>query len=208
MKKDCWWNESARSGKDTASPDNPITPVVNTTTEPPTTGMLLQSDDGEAVIADSAQWLYSVTKREPSREDFLIDSGVCANRVWRTAREANPGDLEWSSGQPLDISSPRRATRRFACAHETVSMWRETFRLRPRILYSGDVSCQLDKCATNIITFRSTGGTIFNESIGNRIEVERAGSVYRLRTDTSAKTKPGTRGVSVAGFRARHCGCR
>ena len=33
----------------------------------------------------------------------------------------------------------------------------------------------------NIITFRSTGGTILNEFIGNRLEFERAGGVYRLR---------------------------
>ena len=64
--KDCWY--------ESASLDNPITPFVNTTTEVPITGMLLQSDDGETVPAGPTQWLCSVTKREPSREDFLIDS--------------------------------------------------------------------------------------------------------------------------------------
>ena len=39
MQKDCCWNESAKSGKDTASLENPITPVVDTTTEPPITEM-------------------------------------------------------------------------------------------------------------------------------------------------------------------------
>ena len=46
---------------------DPTTPAPSTT-EPPITGMLLQSDEG------AAQWLYSPTKREPSREEFLIDS--------------------------------------------------------------------------------------------------------------------------------------
>ena len=59
----------------------------------------------------------------------------------------------------------------------------------------------------NIITFRSNGGTILNEFTGNRIEFERAGGVYRLKADTSAKTKSGTDGVKVLmGF--EHCGCR
>ena len=52
MKKACWWNESAKSGKDTTSLETPITPAANTTTEPPITGMLMQSDEGEAVPTD------------------------------------------------------------------------------------------------------------------------------------------------------------
>ena len=38
----------------------------------------------------------------------------------------------------------------------------------------------------NIITFRSTGGTILNEFSGNTIEFERVNGVYRLLADTSA----------------------
>ena len=62
----------------------------------------------------------------------------------------------------------------------------------------------------NIITFCSTGGTILNEFIGNRIEFERAGGVCRPRADTRAKTKSETGGVKVLMFFfwARHCGCR
>ena len=48
-----------------------------------------------------------------------------------------------------------------------------------------------------IITFRSAGGTIHNEFTGKRIEFERAGSVYRLRADTRAKTQSETGGVKV-----------
>ena len=49
----------------------------------------------------------------------------------------------------------------------------------------------------NIITFRSTGGTILNEFTGNRIEFERAGGVYRLRAGTSAKMQSGPREIKV-----------
>ena len=44
----------------------------------------------------------------------------------------------------------------------------------------------------NIITFRSTGGTILDGFIGNRI-----GFLVELRADTSAKTKSGIGGVRV-----------
>ena len=50
------------------------TPAANTTTEPSITGMLMQSDEGETV-------LYPVTKREPSREEFLVDSGAAGDAV-------------------------------------------------------------------------------------------------------------------------------
>ena len=124
--KDCWWNEGTRSGKGPTSLENPITPFVDATTGVPITGMLLQSDDGETVPADPTQWLCSVTKREPSCEDFLIDSEAATSVCQRslTAWRENPEDLEWKSDRPLDISSRRPSTRRLACAHETVSTWR------------------------------------------------------------------------------------
>ena len=59
MKKDCWWNANAKNGKDTAPLETPITPAEITKTEPPITGMLIQSDDGGEIRADPAQWLYS-----------------------------------------------------------------------------------------------------------------------------------------------------
>ena len=62
--------------------------------EPSITGMLIQSDEGEAVPANPTLWLYPVTKREPSHNDFLIDSGaatsVCLQSL--TAWEENPSD--------------------------------------------------------------------------------------------------------------------
>ena len=49
----------------------------------------------------------------------------------------------------------------------------------------------------NIITFRSTGGTILNDLTGSRIEFDRSGGVYRLKADASTKTKTGTNGVNI-----------
>ena len=69
--KGCWWNESAKSGKDTPSLETPITPAENTKTQTSITGMLMQSDEGETVPANPSQWLYSVTIREPSHEEFF-----------------------------------------------------------------------------------------------------------------------------------------
>ena len=65
-KKDCWCSESAKSGKDAASQQRPITPAAKTTTGTPITGMLMQSDEGEVEPTNCAKWLYSVTKRRPS----------------------------------------------------------------------------------------------------------------------------------------------
>ena len=85
MKKDCWWSESAKSGKDTASLETPVTLAVSTTTEPPITGMLMQSDDSKAVPADSSQWLYSVTNCET------------VSKAWQKAWEEN--QRIWSGTQ-------------------------------------------------------------------------------------------------------------
>ena len=49
----------------------------------------------------------------------------------------------------------------------------------------------------NIITFRSTGGMIFNEFTGNRIKFERAGGVYRLIAGTTARMQSGPCEVKV-----------
>ena len=49
----------------------------------------------------------------------------------------------------------------------------------------------------NIITFRSTGGTILNEFTGHRIEFERAGGVCRLIAGTWARMQSGPGEVKV-----------
>ena len=72
MKKDCWWNANAKNGKDTASLENSDTPAADATEEPSITGMLIQSDESEAVPD-------SMTKRVYVHNDFLIDSGAATS---------------------------------------------------------------------------------------------------------------------------------
>ena len=64
MKKDCWWNEIAESGMDTASLETPVTPAESKKTELPITGMLIQPDEGSEIFADDTQWMYAVTEQE------------------------------------------------------------------------------------------------------------------------------------------------
>ena len=99
MKKDCWWNENAKSGKDTASLETPITPAESTKTEPPITGMLIQSDEGDEIPADDTQWMYAVTNQDP----FPTPMISClilelrhqyVSRVWPTVWAENAEDLE------------------------------------------------------------------------------------------------------------------
>ena len=103
MKKDCWWNENDKSAKDTASLETPITPAESTKTEPPITGMLIQSDEGGETPADPAQWMYSVAKQEsvPNTNDFLTDSGaatsVCQQSLAEGGKPRGPGVELWSA---------------------------------------------------------------------------------------------------------------
>ena len=113
MKKDCWWNESTKSGKDAASLETPTTPAVTvTTTEPPITGMLIQSDEGEAMPSDPTKWMYSMTKRDSPNNDFLIDSGaatsVCQQSLADTlaGKPRGPGiELKSATGHQFTTTS-------------------------------------------------------------------------------------------------------
>ena len=94
MKKDYWWNENAKNGKDTAPLETPITPAEITKTEPPITGMLIQSDVGGEIRADLAQWLYSVTEKESVLNDFLIDSGAATSVSQQSLADSLGGKLK------------------------------------------------------------------------------------------------------------------
>ena len=202
MKKDCWWNESARSRKDTASLETPITLAADTTTEPSITWMLIQSDECEALPDDPAQWLYSMTKQESVHNDFLIVSGaatsVCQQRL-----------VNILGGTPRGPGVELRS----ATGHQFTTTGNTTICLRTRdgINVAGDFQIAPKDTGLqrsiisvgqvcdrgNIFTFRSTGGTILNEFTGNRIEFERAGGVYRLKAEASTKTKSGTGGLTM-----------
>ena len=107
MKKDCWWNENAKSGKDTAYLETPITPAENTKTEPPITGMLIQSDEGGEIPADHGQRTYSVTKQEsvPNANDFLIDSGAATSVCQQSLADSQGGKLR---GPGVELRSAAR----------------------------------------------------------------------------------------------------
>ena len=162
--------------------------------------MLIQSDEGETVLANPAEWLYSVTKREPSREGFLIDSGA-ATSVCQQSLAVSLG------GKPRGRVELRSAT-----GHQFTTTGNTTMCLRTRVgvNVAGDfqnapkdtglqrsiipVGQVCDR--GNIITFRSTGGYSVS-SLATALSFERAGGVHRLRADTRAKMKCETGGVKV-----------
>ena len=171
MKKDGWWNENAKSAKDTASLETPATPAESTKTEPPITGMLIQSDEGGEIPADPAQWMYSVTKQEsvPIANDFLIDSGAATSVCQQSLADSLGGKPR---GPGVELRSATR--HQFTTTGNTTICSRtrdgvnvaSDFQIAPKntglqrsIISVGQV-CDRG----NIITFRSTGGTILELS--------------------------------------------
>ena len=164
--------------------------------------MLIRSDEGNTVPSNPAQWLYSVTKREPSREEFLIDSGA-ATSVCQQSLADSLGEKPRGPGVEL-----RSATSHLIATTGNTAICLRTrdgvnvagdFQIAPKNtgLQKSIISVGQVCDRGNIITFRSTGETILNEFTGNRMEFERAGGVYRLRADTRAKMKSETGGVKV-----------
>ena len=169
-----------KSGKDTAQLENPDTPAEDEKTEPSTTGMLMQSDEGDAVAVDPTQWLFSITKREYVHNDFLIDSGA-ATSVCQLSLVDSLGGIPRGPGVEL----------RSATGHQFSTTGNTTIGLRTRdgIHVSGDFQIAPKDTGLqrsiisvgqvcdrgNIFTVRSTGATILNEFTGNRIEFERVG---------------------------------
>ena len=206
--------ENTKSGKDTASLETPITPAESTKTEPPITGMLIQSDEAGEISADPTQWMYTVTKQEsvPNTNDFLFDSGA-ATSVCQQSLANSLGGKPGGPGVELRSATGHQCT----TTGNTTTCFRKRdgvnvssdFQIAPkntglqRLIFSVGQVCDRG----NIITFRSTGGTILNAFTGNRIHIERAGGVYRLRAGTSAKKQAGSGEIkSVDGLRARRCG--
>ena len=166
--------------------------------------MLIQSDEGGEIPADPTQWMYSVTKQEsvPIANDFLIDSGAATSVCQQSLADSLGGKLR---GPGVEL---RTATgHQFTTAGNTTICLRtrdgvnvaSDFQIAPKntglqrsIISLGQV-CDRG----NIITFRGAGGTILNEFAGNRIEFERAGSVYLLKAGTSARMQTGPGEVKV-----------
>ena len=121
MKKGCWWNESAKSGKDTPSLETPIRPAAKTSTEPPISGMLTLAMRVRLCRLTLTQWLCSVTEREPGHSDFLIDCGA-ATSVCRQSLADSLG------GKPRGLGAEVRS----ATGHQFTTTGNTTFCLRTR----------------------------------------------------------------------------
>ena len=96
MKKDCWWNNNS---KDNASLENPSTPA-NSTTEPPITGMLIQSDSDDMQPTDLTKWMYSATRHEPCDNDFLIVSRAAPSLCEEKLANSLGGNTHWTWSGP------------------------------------------------------------------------------------------------------------
>ena len=168
--------------------------------------MLIQSDEGGEIPADPAQWMYSVTKQESvlNAKDFLIDSGAVTS-VCQQSLADSLGGKPRGPGVELRSATGHQFT---TTGNTTIVLFLRTrdgvnvasdFQIAPKStgLQRSIISVGLVCDRGNIMTFRSTGGTILNDFTGNRIEFERAGGVYQLRAGASAKMQSGPGEVKV-----------
>ena len=200
VKKDCWWNESSKSGKDAASLETPTTPAANNTTEPPITGMRLCQ-----LILRSGCTPYN---------DFLINSGAATSEC--------PQSLADSLGRK---PSGPGVELRSVTGHRFTTTGNTTICLRTRgdINVSGDFQVapketRLQRSIIpvgqvcdrgNVIVFRIAGGTILNEVTVHRLDFGRAGgSVLAESRHVGEEDVWNWRRQDVDGLRARHCVCR
>ena len=193
MKKDCWWNENAQSGKDAAPLETPITPAESTKTEPPITGMLIQSDEAGEIPPDPAQRKYSVTKQEsvPNANVFLIGSGAATSVCQQSLADSLGGEPR---GPGVELRS--------ATGHQFTTTGTTTICLRTRDGVNVASDFQIAPKNTGLQRSIISVGQVcdrgnIDEITGNRIELERAGGVYRLRAGTSAKMQSGPGEVKV-----------
>ena len=139
--------------------ENPDTPAADEKTEPSITGMLIQSDEGEAIPVDPTLWLYSLTERKHVHNDFLIDSGA-ATSVCQQSQVDSLGGIPRGLGVELRSATGHQFTTTGQyddlLAHtRMVSTCLETFRSRPRLLDYRGLSSRWDRVCDrgNIFTF-------------------------------------------------------
>ena len=137
MKKVCWWNDPLvppiKSGKDTASLETANTAANQL--ESTMTGMVSQSD-GSSTAVDPTKWMSCSTLEQPHHG---------ANSVSRTVWEANPVELEWTSGRPRFITMG--STQIFMRTRRGVNVSGD-FQIGPRRPACRDHSYQLDRWLT------------------------------------------------------------
>ena len=118
--------EREQSGKDAASLETPISPAASNTTEPPTTGMLIQSDAEETLPADLTRWMTryeSSSQRFPDRRwscDTSVPTKPGRQSQRRTQRTWSGTEIgHWTSvhcdGQRDDVLAHARRCQRYGC---------------------------------------------------------------------------------------------
>ena len=173
------------------------------------------ADNGDDIVpVDPMKWLYTVTKHEPSYNDFLIDSGAATSEC--------PQSLADSLGRK---PSGPGVELRSVTGHRFTTTGNTTICLRTRggINVSGDFQVapketRLQRSIIpvgqvcdrgNVIVFRIAGGTILNEVTGHRLDFGRAGGgVLAESRHVGEEDVWNWRRQDVDGLRARHCVCR
>ena len=143
MKKYCWWNETPKSGKDTASLESASTAVCQL--DSTITGMLLEYD-GRSTAVDVTKWMFSLSNRESNRNEVLVDSGsatsVCQHSGWQTGRSWSGTEVgHWAT------IHQDRAAHRSSCARDGVNVSGD-FQIAPQMIGCRDHSYQLDRMLT------------------------------------------------------------
>ena len=126
------------------------------------TGVLLQSD-GSSTAVDPTKWISCSTLEQPHHG---------ANSVSRTVWEANPVELEWTSGRPRFITMGSTQIFMRTCRGVNVS---GDLQIAPKT--TGLQRSIIGK----LIVFHRSCGTLFNKVTGTQIKFERAGGAYRLK---------------------------
>ena len=165
--------------------------------------MLLQSDGFSAAV-NVTKWMFSVTSREASDIEFLVVSGVATPVCQQSLSDSLGGKPSGAGVQ--DNDPPRWVAQRSSCAHVTES---GDFRIAPRTLGMLEAVISVGQVADrgNVIVFRSSVGTIFNERTGGQREFQGSRGLCRLKAATSAKLTPATRGANMLMRLERTCGC-
>ena len=179
IKKECSRNETPKSGKDTATLENRVHRRQSNGIH----------DDRNAVTILRLQ--RSGRPHDMDDNEFLIDSGAVQSVCQQSLSDSLGGN---ASGAGVDL---RSATKQqiFMRTRDGVNV-SGAFRIAPKTtsLQRSTVSVGQVADRGNIIVFRSSGGTTFNDMTGNRIDLD----------DTSAKRATGTGGTKMLmGFRAR-----
>ena len=147
-------------------------PAESTKTEPPITGMLIQSDEASEIPADLTQWMYSVTKQEsvPIANDFLIDSGAATLVCQQSLADILGGKPR---GPGVELRSD--TGHQFTTTGSTTIGLRTRDGVNPRTLDCKGRLSRWDKCVTEAIS--SSAAVLVERSSTSSLAIESSSSV-------------------------------